>query len=415
MKALRPLPFVPPLLTLFLIACGEDEPILPVNSAPSAPVYVEPANGAGGQSTVIDLRWQPSVDPDDDPVTYEVFFGTAPGPPLIDAHRVSTWFTPPALLNSTTYYWKVIARDDHGHTSSGQVWSFTTAGIPPFPPTLLSPQNAAVGLATAPTFSWAADSHATAYAVQVSTVRGFTTTVFADSGLTGTTRQVVGLDSATTYYWRVQAINAYGTSAWSAPWFFSTAVACPASVEYGGTTYSTVVIGGQCWFRENLALGTAIPGTTNQTNNFIVEKYCYEDDPDFCSYYGGLYQWNELMVFVPADLPRGLCPLGWHVPSVQECETLLEVVDSDGNALKASGQGTGGGAGTNTSGFAALLAGYRFENGGFGDAAARGGFWTSTETGASSAYGLHLFATHGSVYLLSSGRSAGLSVRCLKD
>ena len=58
-----------------------------------------------------------------------------------------------------------------------------------------------------------------------------------------------------------------------------TGLPCPgiSSVTYGGKTYNTVQIGNQCWFRENLNIGTKIDGVQEQTNNGAVEKYCYND------------------------------------------------------------------------------------------------------------------------------------------
>jgi len=75
---------------------------------------------------------------------------------------------------------------------------------------------------------------------------------------------------------------------------------CPGmpTVVYGGQTYNTVQIGTQCWLKENLNIGTKIPGTQNQANNGTIEKYCYNNDEANCAIYGGLYQWNEMMQYV---------------------------------------------------------------------------------------------------------------------
>src|ERR1035437_8781265 len=136
---------------------------------------------------------------------------------------------------------------------------------------------------------------------------------------------------------------------------------CPglATVVYAGKTYNTVRIGDQCWLKENLDVGTRINGSANQTNNSVIEKYCYNDDPANCTTYGGLYQWNEAMQYVTTQGTQGICPPGWHVPTLAEFQTLGTTESNNGNALKAIGQGTGGGAGTNTSGFSALLGGGR--------------------------------------------------------
>src|SRR5512140_2311082 len=51
-------------------------------------------------------------------------------------------------------------------------------------------------------------------------------------------------------------------------------VSCPGipAVIYGGQTYNTILIGNQCWLKENLNVGSMVLGAQNQTNNDIIEK-----------------------------------------------------------------------------------------------------------------------------------------------
>ena len=100
----------------------------------------------------------------------------------------------------------------------------TLATILPLSPTLVAPANAASGIAVSPTLSWNASSGATTYQVQVSTVSNFATTVYDQSGIAATSTLVTpALANNTLYYWRVNATNAAGTSAWSSPvWSFTT-------------------------------------------------------------------------------------------------------------------------------------------------------------------------------------------------
>lgn len=94
---------------------------------------------------------------------------------------------------------------------------------PPSPPSLSSPSDGATEVATSPTLSWNASSGATSYRLQVSTSAGFATTVFDQSGITGTSKNISGLVNNTLYYWRVNATNAGGTSNWSEVRSFTTA------------------------------------------------------------------------------------------------------------------------------------------------------------------------------------------------
>jgi len=183
-----------------------------------------------------------------------------------------------------------------------------------------------------------------------------------------------------------------------------------------GKVYNTVLIGNQCWLRENLNIGTRINGSQPQTNNTTIEKYCYDDDPANCNTYGGLYQWDEAMQYVTTEGAKGICPEGWHIPTMTEYMTLGGTVVGNANALKAVLQGTGNGAGTNASGFTALLAGDRFDNGYFENLGYDAFFWSSKEYDTQGAGNLNLYYDDDIIYLgLNDDKEYGFSVRCVKD
>ena len=117
------------------------------------------------------------------------------------------------------------------------------------------------------------------------------------------------------------------------------------------------------------------------------------------------------MQYSTTEGTQGICPTGWHIPASAEFQTLNTTVSGDGNALKEIGQGTGAGAGTNTSGFSALLAGY---NSGFlGEYSF---FWSSKEEINTLIYFLQL-NSHGSLIFIFPGlaKNSATSVRCIKD
>ncbi len=199
---------------------------------------------------------------------------------------------------------------------------------------------------------------------------------------------------------------------------------CPGipTVIYFGRTYNTVQIASQCWFLENLNVGAKInsnSGTDNQTDNGIIEKYCYDNNEANCDIYGGLYQWNEVMQYSTAEGAQGICPSGWHIPSEAEFQLLSGAEGGGSNALKAKGQGTGSGAGTNMSGFSALLSGGRLSNsGGFGNLGYLTNFWCSVDHDASQATSMGLSSNDGYVFFDNDSKLleyVGYSVRCLKD
>ena len=103
-----------------------------VTSQPNTPSSPSPANNAIGVSINADLSWS-GGDPDaGDIVTYNVYFGTNSTPPFKEtigpyaANQTSMNYTLETLSYNTTYYWNIVARDNHGVTKEGPLWDFTT-------------------------------------------------------------------------------------------------------------------------------------------------------------------------------------------------------------------------------------------------------------------------------------------------
>ncbi len=130
---------------------------------------------------------------------------------------------------------------------------------------------------------------------------------------------------------------------------------CPETptVTYAGKIYNTVQIGNQCWLKENLDVGVMINSSDMPSDNGVIEKYCYNNDKNNSDVYGALYTWDEAMQYETKKGAQGICPEGWHIPTIDEFRALGREVSWFANPLLALGQGSG----TNTSGFCALLAG----------------------------------------------------------
>ena len=87
---------------------------------------------AEGQPIAVTLNWT-GGDPNPwDTVVYDVYFGTSPDSLTKIADSIaSASFDKTDLVEGSTYYWQIIARDDVGTETAGPVWSFTTLGPPP--------------------------------------------------------------------------------------------------------------------------------------------------------------------------------------------------------------------------------------------------------------------------------------------
>ncbi len=197
-------------------------------AVPAAPVLSLPTNGAVNQPVALALSWSTVSNA----ATYAVQVSTDQGFGTTVTAQIGLTGTSASvsgLANSTTYYWRVGAKDGGGVSGWTGGWSFTTIVAVPAAPVLSLPTNGAVNQPVALALSWSTVSNAATYAVQVSTDQGFGATVTAQIGLTGTSASVNGLANSTTYYWRVGAKDAGGVSGWTGGWSFTTIVAVPAA------------------------------------------------------------------------------------------------------------------------------------------------------------------------------------------
>jgi internalin A len=106
--------------------CCTNVTVTGLNNPPNTPGNPSPTNHALGVSTSSDLSWS-GGDPDaDDAVTYDVYFGTSSTPPLVSNDQSGTTCDPGTLAYNTKYYWKIVARDNHGASTTGPLWDFTT-------------------------------------------------------------------------------------------------------------------------------------------------------------------------------------------------------------------------------------------------------------------------------------------------
>ncbi|MBE3141782.1 MAG: hypothetical protein IMZ53_14495, partial [Thermoplasmata archaeon] len=96
------------------------------NNPPNTPTTPAPANGTTNVPINTQLSWT-GGDPDlGDIVSYDIYFGTTNPPGKIIGNQSATTYNPGTLTNSTQYYWKIVAWDNHGASTVGPIWIFTT-------------------------------------------------------------------------------------------------------------------------------------------------------------------------------------------------------------------------------------------------------------------------------------------------
>ena len=210
---------------------------------------------------------------------------------------------------------------------------------------------------------------------------------------------------------------------------------CGDALEFAGHSYSTLALGGQCWFAENLrsstyANGDDIPSTLtdSQWNNafdgattiYGEDDGCtnYSPDIDSCDPAVALEEYGRLYNWYAVDDARGLCPAGWHVPTESEWQTLISQQggsSSAGEALKSTYGWSYSGQGTNASGFSGMPGGKRQDGSGYYTSAGdKGIWWTSTPYSSLARYVELKFNSNG-VTQSYSDREEGYSVRCILD
>jgi len=219
-----------------------------------------------------------------------------------------------------------------------------------------------------------------------------------------------------------------------------------ASITIGSNTYPIATINGQCWMTENLKEVSTSPIADAPNTGSNVWINTTVTDNGYWGYYnttttngslgwgttepaageGLLYQWSAAMNNSTTERAQGVCPAGWHIPS--DCEwmylehgqgmliTLQEVSgyrSSTGEALKLSTLIDG--PGNNSSGFTALLAGLRVNNGAFSSRGDLAYLWSSSESSSTNAWRRNLKKNEPGVARVNAGKALGFSVRCLKD
>lgn len=196
------------------------------NPTLAIPTLLSPANAAINQPMRPALSWGsiPCATGYDLQVATDASFSS----PVINiTNNATTSFAPATdLAAGTLHYWRTRARSASMLSAWSAVRTFTTQFPPPPIPVLAAPTNSSTAQPLAATLSWLVSAGAASYQLQVSTNSAFSTTLI-DQTLTATSFTFTAPNNFTTYYWRVNASNAQGTSSWSNVWSFRTIIGTP--------------------------------------------------------------------------------------------------------------------------------------------------------------------------------------------
>ncbi|TVR13795.1 MAG: hypothetical protein EA391_13690 [Balneolaceae bacterium] len=235
------------------------------------------------------------------------------------------------------------------------------------------------------------------------------------------------LNPDTEYFVRAYAENSVGTAFGDEINFrtLDNAISdCGVMTDQDGNEYDTVVIGSQCWMRENIRTTTYRNGTKiphlESNSSFVNDQsggwMYYGNDPDNADTYGLLYNWHTVVN------ANGICPVDWKMP---DDDDWLELAEHLGGQFEAGGkmkhegtefwQAPNEGA-TNESGFTSLPAGYRdFFDGTYGLLRSITYWWSKSEHDNNNARYWENSYQHFMLVNLETRKNQGFSVRCVAE
>lgn len=194
-----------------------------------------------------------------------------------------------------------------------------------------------------------------------------------------------------------------------------------------GQVYQTVEIGEQTWMAQNL---------NYKTTRSFYHSVCYENNESNCVKYGRLYTWATAMDSAgeygsngkgcgygkecsPKYPTRGICPEGWHLPTIKEWQYLRDAVGSTsaGKKLKST-SGWLIDNGLDLFGFSALPVGADYISE-YGEKQKFANFWSATPYSDAvdpiAAKYVYLKYNQNEMSISQEGKKVGMSIRCLKD
>lgn len=199
----------------------------------------------------------------------------------------------------------------------------------------------------------------------------------------------------------------------------------PSNVkDIDGNVYKTVKIGKQIWMAENLRVtnyrnGDPIFNISDNIQWSIAKTgaYCnYNNNDSLGNIYGGLYNWHAIID------SRNIAPKGWHIPSSEEMQELINYLGGEsvaGGRMKEKGTSkwlwpnTGA---SNISGFCAIPGGYRLNTeGSFHTLESNCYLWTTTESYEIYSWSKQVFYSLADENPELDFLTYGFSVRCIKD
>jgi uncharacterized protein (TIGR02145 family) len=398
--------------------------------------------------TQIDLSWTDNSN-DETGFKIERRKGTDPYAIIGTVDANVTIFSDNNLIPSFTYTYKVYAYNVKITSTTNSSEVSVTTSIPIVVPTLTTTLPSYITITTASSggdISSNGGAPVTARGIVWSTSAyptiALTSKTTDGSGLGNFSSSITSLIPSSSYFVRAYATNSVGTAygnelSFITSNFSSTELNVQGFnvIDIDGNIYQTVKNCDQTWTKTNLNVskyrnGDIIPEIKDpsQWANLTTGAWCYyNNDSATGAIYGKLYNWYAV------NDPRGLAPIGYHIPSDTEWRTLTTCLGGEivagGKMKEAASSQTDqyswyydSGA-TNSSGFSAKPASWRYtESSGtlFGEnkLIKMDAFWWSSTgyvSGVASLRNIQASSNSLNIQVFSHIKSNGLSIRCVKN
>jgi hypothetical protein len=221
--------------------------------------YPNPANHAVDVSANPMLRWTSGSGA----VSHNLYFGST-NPPAFVRNQTANTYDPGRLQFNTTYYWRIDEVNSLGGVATGNIWSFKTVSGKAVNP---NPTDGQTDVAINSILSWSAGWGTPSHNVYFGTAYPGT----FRGNQPGTSFNPGTLTQNTTYYWRIDEVDQYGTTAGNV-WSFTTVQTKASNPRPASSAVNVPVNSTLSWTAGNGALSHNVYFGISNPPNFYVNQ-----------------------------------------------------------------------------------------------------------------------------------------------
>lgn len=414
---------IPILITLILISCSSNNADERSQNTPNSPTNL---SGNTISATQINLVWN---DNSNNETGFKIERKTGTENYLIIGTVNSNInnFTDNNLTPLTTYVYRISSFNEFENSLSysNEFSLITLDGLPNIetqPISLIATTSASSGGIINNTGSGLISAKGVVWSTSTNPTIDLFTKTNEGTGFNNFNSTISGLSENTTYYLRAYATNNHGIAYGNQVSFITNSQA----TDIDGNLYELVMICNQKWTKTNLNVtryrnGDIIPQVTDPTQwqTSTTGAWCYYENLSSNGItYGKLYNW-----YAVTD-SRGLAPIGFHIPTETEWDTMILCLGDTGVAGgKMKEMGTTHWSNpntdaTNSSGFTGLPAGSRGRNSGlFSSIGNNATWWSVSESISYPDYAFTCGLQFDFEFAIRNihPKNYGFSVRCIKN